>query len=149
MQSEATGRRKWFWISGLSLVWGGDADVGKARLKRTLDLPRSLLLTQHETQPGLLSCAEEKAAVSQVLLMATARALSVSGGCSAPLECLGNLCLKTHPGSRAIKCRNERDQLEGPVESGKGCNAIRSLSLQNVFFSVCLICKYLMGCIRA
>lgn len=133
MQTEAAGRRKYFWISGFSLFWGRDADGGKARLKRALDLLRSLLLTQHETQPSLLSWADGKAAGSWVPPMATARALSVSGGCLAPLECLGNFCLKTHSGSRATKCRDKRDQLEGPVESGRGCNAIHSLSLQKGF----------------
>lgn len=48
----AVGRRKLFRISGLSLVWGRDADVGKARPKRALDPPGSLLVTQHETQPS-------------------------------------------------------------------------------------------------
>lgn len=36
-----------------------------------------------------------------VPVMAAARALSVSSYCCAPLECLGNSCLKTHPVSRA------------------------------------------------
>lgn len=129
-----------FGISGFSLVWGRDADGGKARLKGALDLLRLLLLTQQETQPSLLSWAEEKADGSRVPLMATARALSVSSGCSTLSECLGNFCLKTHPGSRAIKCRHKRDQLEGPVESGRGCNAIHSLSLQNGF----LFCMFNM-----
>lgn len=149
MWTEAAGRRKYFWISGFSLFWGRDADGGKARLKRALDLLRSLLLTQHETQPSLLSWAEGKAAGSWVPPMATARALSVSGGCLAPLECLGNFCLKTHPGSRATKCRDERDQLEGPVVVGEAATLFTRCHFKKVFFSLCLICKYLMGCIRA
>lgn len=132
MQAEAVGRRKRLWISG-SLVWGRDADGGKARLKRALDPPWSLLLTRHEVQLSLLAWAEGKADGSQVPLMVTARALSVSGGSSSPLECLGNLCLKTHPHSRAIKCQDERDWLEGPAESRRGCNAVHSLSLQKGF----------------
>lgn len=86
----------------------------------------------YEMQPSLSSWAE-KAAVSLLPLMVAGSALSVPGGCSAPLECLGNFCLKTHPGSRAIKCQDERDQLEGPMESRRGCDAIQSVSLQKGF----------------
>jgi len=69
---------------------GKGAGDGKARLKRALGLLRSLLLAQRETQPSLLSRAEERAAGSRAPPMATARAWSVSGGGSTPLERLGN-----------------------------------------------------------
>lgn len=103
MQAESAGRRKYFWISVFSLVWERDVDGGKSGLKSGHDLLGLLLLTMCETQSSLLSSAEEKAASSQVPVMAAARALSVSSYCCAPLECLGNFCLKTHPVSRAIK----------------------------------------------
>lgn len=103
MQTESAGRRKYFWISVFSLVWERDVDGGKSGLKRGHDLLGLLILTVRETQSNLLSLAQEKAASSQVPVMATARALSVSSYCCAPLECLGNFCPKTHPVSRAIK----------------------------------------------
>lgn len=38
MQAESKGRKKYFWISDLPLVWERDVDGGKAGLKRGLAL---------------------------------------------------------------------------------------------------------------